>query len=247
MTSTLTDDEIDDRFYVFGEKQIIATLGQFIYQSIPVSVLFDEGKDFILTTLLEARPESLIFDLGGDARANQRLLKSASCVFVTAVNGIRVQFSSSGHVKQVRWGDADALAIKLPTRVLRLQRREAYRIATPVVNFVAAQLQIIQHGVACSERAPIHNVSVFGFCALFSRRPDLEPGQPIVRILFTLPERHVIEGEGVVRHVTEFPDASGKPTYRVGVAFKDLPRSMEIAIQRYIIELEHARRSMSLD
>jgi c-di-GMP-binding flagellar brake protein YcgR len=46
--------------------------------------------------------------------------------------------------------------------------------------------------------------------------------------------------------VTESTDVSGKQTYRVGVAFKDLPRSMEIAIQRYIIELEHARRSMSM-
>jgi c-di-GMP-binding flagellar brake protein YcgR len=165
---------------------------------------------------------------------------------VTAVNGIRVQFSSSGRVKQVRWGDADALAVSLPARVLRLQRREAYRIVAPVVNGLSVQLQSIQHGVYCDQLSLIHNLSVFGFCAGFSQRPDLEVGQKVVRITFALPEWRVIEGEGVVRHVTEFADVSGKQSYRVGVAFKDLPRSMEVAIQRYIIELEHARRNMSL-
>ena len=101
MASALTDVEIEDRFFVLGTKPIIATLGQFIYKSIPVTVLFNNGNDFILTTLLEARAESLVFDLGGDSQANKRLLESASCMFVTSINGIRVQFSTSGGVKEV--------------------------------------------------------------------------------------------------------------------------------------------------
>ncbi len=242
MASALTDDEIEDRFFVLGAKPIIATLGQFIYKSIPVTVLFNNGNDFILTTLLEARTESLVFDLGGDSQANKRLLQSASCTFVTSVNGIRVQFSTSGGVKEVWWGDANAFAVKLPTRVVRLQRREAYRIVMPVVKSVSVRLQISQDGVRRDELSPIHDLSVSGLGMTFPHRPKREHGQAIERITFTLPEHHEIDCGGTICHVTELSEGSGSHSYREGVVFRNLPRSMEIAIQRYIIALEHIRR-----
>ncbi len=242
MASALTDDEIEDRFFVLGAQPIIATLGQFIYKSIPVTVLFNNGNDFILTTLLEARTESLVFDLGGDLQANKRLLQAASCTFVTSVNGIRVQFSTSGGVKEVWWGDANAFAVKLPTRVVRLQRREAYRIVMPVVKSVSVRLQISQDGVRRDELSNIHDLSVSGLGMTFPHRTRREQGQAIERVTFTLPERHEIDCGGMICHVTELSEGSGSHSYREGVVFRNLPRSMEIAIQRYIISLEHIRR-----
>jgi c-di-GMP-binding flagellar brake protein YcgR len=247
MSAALTDEEIEDRFFVLGSQQIIATLGQFIYKSIPVTVQFDNGNDSILTTLLEARPESLIFDLGGDPGGNKRLLQSASCTFITAVNGIRVQFSTSGGVRQVWWGDADAFAVRLPTRVVRLQRREAYRIAMPIVKFVPARLQFNQDGVRHDGRCPLHDLSVSGLGMTFPYRANREPGQLIERISFTLAEHREIECGAAIRHVTELSDGSNNQVFRVGVTFKDLPRAAEIAIQRYIIALEHIRRDLAMD
>jgi c-di-GMP-binding flagellar brake protein YcgR len=241
MASALTDDEIEDRFFVLGTKPIIATLGQFIYKSIPVTVLFNNGNDFILTTLLEARAESLVFDLGGDSQANKRLLESASCMFVTSINGIRVQFSTSD-VKEVWWGDANAFAVRLPTRVVRLQRRDAYRIAMPVVKSVSVRLQITQDGVRRDEQSNIHDLSVSGLGMTFPHRTRREHGQAIERITFTLPGGHEIDCGGTICHVTELSEGTGSHSFREGVVFGNLTRSMEIAIQRYIISLEHIRR-----
>ena len=242
MASALTDDEIEDRFFVLGTKPIIATLGQFIYKSIPVTVLFNNGNDFILTTLLEARAESLVFDLGGDSQANKRLLESASCMFVTSINGSRVQFSTSGGVKEVWWGDANALAVKLPTRVVRLQRRDAYRIVMPVVKSVSARLQISQDGVRRDEQSNIHDLSVSGLGMTFPHRSRRQHGQAIERITFALPEGREIDCGGTICHVTELSEGTGSNSYREGIVFTKLTRSMEIAIQRYIISLEHIRR-----
>ena len=246
MTAALTDDEIEDRFYLLGQREIIATLGQFIYKSIPVTALFNGGNDFILTTLLEARPKALIFDLGGDPQANQRLLKSASCTFVSSVNGIRIQFSTSGGIRRIRWGDADAFAVSLPKRVLRLQRRESYRITTPMIKSITVRLRCVQLDVDLDELRPIHDLSVSGFAATFSQQPSLEPGQSFERVTLTLPKQRFIDSAIVVRHVTASEDASDHPHYRAGMAFTNLPRSMEIEIQRYIIALEHARHDLSL-
>jgi len=245
MTATLTDDEIEDRFFIQNPQQIIAMLGQFIYKSIPVTVQFNNGNDFILTTLLEARRDSLIFDLGGDSQANIRLLKSASCTFLTSVNGIQVQFSTPGGVKQVWWGDADAFAVKLPTRVIRLQRRDAYRITTPVAKNISVLLQYNELGSISHEICPIHDLSISGLGVTFPHQPNRETGESIERVTFVLPEQGEIECGGVIRHATNIPDGLHKHSYRMGVIFKNLPRQMEIAIQRYIIAIELIRSKVA--
>lgn len=247
MTAALTDDEIEDRFFVVGSRAIIAMLGQFVYKGIPVTVQFNSGNDFILTTLLEARPGSLIFDLGGDSQANKRLLKAASCTFLTSINGIRVQFTTSGGVKQVSWDDAAAFLVKLPTRVIRLQRREAYRIVAPVVKFVSVRLQFSHVGASSDPLCPIHNIAVTGIGVTLPGQANREPGQTIERVTFTLPERGVIDCGGVVCHVTALAGTPVNQSCRIGVAFIDLPRPMEIAIQRYIMTLEQIRHSMEVD
>lgn len=246
MSAALSDDEIEDRFFVLGSQSIIATLGQFIYKSIPVTVLFNNGKDFILTTLLEARAEALIFDLGGDPQANNMLLQAASCTFVTSINGIRVQFTTPGTVRKIWWDDAEAFAVGMPRRVLRLQRREAYRIAMPVVKFVPVRLEFNQDGIHQDKQFPIHDLSVSGLGIALPQSVNREPGQVIERLSFTLPERREIECEGVVCHVTELSDGSHSGACRMGITFRNQSRSMEIVIQRFIISLEHARRELAV-
>lgn len=246
-TATLTDDEIEDRFYLRGAQQIIATLGQFIYQGIPVTVHFNNGSEFILTTLLEARRESLIFDLGGDAEANARFLNSASCTFVTSVNGIRIQFSTAGGVKKVWWGDAEAFAVKLPNRLIRLQRRETFRVITPVVKFIAVRLQYIQAGVSRIETFPLHDLSVSGLGITLTHPSGQETGQVIEQAAFTLPGSHAIECGGAIRHVTRVVEGPNSHSYRMGICFNKLPRPIEIAIQRYIIGLELSRHKLAAE
>lgn len=245
MPAALSDDEIEDRYFVLGPKPIIAMLGQFIYKSIPVTVLFNSGNDFILTTLLEARPESLVFDLGGDTQANQRLLKADTCTFVTAVNGIRVQFTTKGGVRQVWWGDANALAVSLPTRVIRLQRREAYRMVMPMIKSIPVSLCFGPGGSGQDASRPIHDLSVSGLGISLTQRPQRAPGEAIPRITFSLPEHHQIACTGAIRRVTDIAEGPNSHSCRIGVSFADVPRPMEIAIQRYIIALERSRHEMA--
>lgn len=246
MTAALSDEEIEERFYMEGSRQVVAMLGQFIYRSIPVSVNFNNGMDTMLTTLLEARPQGLVFDLGGDPNTNKRLLRSPSCTFVSAINGIRVQFSTQ-NVRQIWWADADAFEVDLPQRVLRLQRREAYRMAMPRIKTVSVRLKYRAHEVGQEEDSPIHDLGVTGMGLSFSKPPHLETGLEIDCIDFKLPEFSEIVCPGVVRHVTQLPEGLSKHSYRVGIAFKDLPRRLEMAIQRYIIVLEHSRLKAKVD
>lgn len=141
----------------------------------------------------------------------------------------------------------DTFAVSLPKRVLRLQRREAYRITTPTIKSIPVRLRYRQLAVDRDELMPIHDLSVSGFAATFPLQPALEPGQAFEHVTLTLPKERLIDSAIVVRHVTASEGVSGHHSYRVGMAFTDLPRSMEIEIQRYIIDLEHARHDLALE
>lgn len=246
-TAALTDAEIEDRFFVTGPKQISALLGQFIYKSIPVTVNFGSEKDFILTTLLEARADELVFDFGGDVLVNQRLHNATHLTFVTSVSGIRVQFSTTGGVNIVRWGDADAFATRLPERVLRLQRRETYRIRMPVAHPIHGYLHYSESGQHHERDWPIHDLSVAGLCLTLPQSSIHLRSMEIESVGFTLPGFAKIDVRSALRHVTDMASGAHHHAHRLGIAFIDLPRSHEVAIQRYIIALERERHKLATD
>lgn len=240
-TASLSDDEIEDRFFLLGQMEILSVLHELIHRREPVTVYFNGGRDFMLTTLLEARPDVLIFDPSGDLKANKHLPNSPNCVFVARLNGIRVQFSTK-KAQSFAWGGSDAFWAPMPERVVRLQRRESYRILLPAAQ--PLMVRCFTHEGLIIGDWPAHNISVSGLGFTVSRLPNLEPNQSIGRLRLALTKLRGIECGAIVRHVTPLGDKQAHPNYRVGVSFSDLPPAMGVVIQRYITKVEHERRKL---
>lgn len=240
----LTDDEIENRYFLLGRMEILNVLNDLIYRRETVTVHFNSGREFILTTLLEARPEALIFDLGGDPRTDQHLLDSPSCVFVARPSGIRVQFSAI-RPHRFSWGGSGAFWVPLPDHVVRMQRRESYRILLPVAK--ALKVKLFADGGQSIGEWQSHDLSVGGLCITMSDDPGFEPGDTIPDLKLSLPKLRAIECSAVVRHVTHLADRRGAKRYRVGMSFSDLPPAMGVAIQRYVVKVEHDRRSLDTE
>jgi flagellar brake protein len=241
-TASLSDNEIEDRFFLLGQMEILSVLNDLVHHREPVTVYFNGGRDFMLTTLLEARSDCLIFDPSGDLKANKRLRTSPNCVFVARLNGIRVQFSTK-NAHSFSWGGSDAFWAPLPERVVRLQRRESYRILLPVAKPLMVKC-FTEDGLIMGEW-PSHNLGVMGLGIAMSRIPHLEPNESIARLKLVLSKQHVIECAAVVRHVTPLSERQVRPNYRVGISFANLPPAMGVSIQRYITRIEHERRNLA--
>lgn len=241
MTASLSDDEIEDRYFLLGRMEILSVLNDLIHHREMVTVYFNGGNEFFLTTLLEARPEALIFDPSGDPEANRRLPASPGCVFVAHQNGIRVQFAGS-QPRQFAWGSSDAFRVPLPERVVRVQRRESYRILLPVAKPFMVGIDA-QDGMPAAAW-PAHDLSVGGAGFTVTGEPRFEAGQNIARIMLALPKQHAIECAAQVRHVTPVGDRQHAQRYRVGIAFSALSAATGVAIQRYITQIEHQRRGL---
>lgn len=242
MTVLLSDEEIEDRYFLLGRMEILSVLNDVIYRREPVTVNFNSGRDSFLTTLLEARHDALIFDLSGDVKANQRLPESASCVFVLHLNGIHIQFSGR-QAHRFSWGGSDAFWVPLPERIVRRQRRESYRILLPVARPLMVKL-FSDEGLIQGDY-PLHDLSVGGIGITVKQRLRLELGQTIARVNLALPKQRAINCAAVVCHVTHIGDRQSGAHYRVGLSFADLSPAMGVAIQRYITRIEHERRGLA--
>lgn len=240
-TATLSDEEIDDRYVLFGRMEILSTLNELVHGREPVTVHFDGGRNFFLTTLLEVRPEALIFDLGGNEANNKKLLRSESCIFVAAPGGVRVQFST-GAANRFSWGGMDALWVPLPQRITRMQRRECYRLTMPISRPVQVYLRSDAAGRLSSW--PLHDLGVFGCGVIVDETFAGDVDAPLERVSITIPDRIDVACSGHIRHLTPEGGERRKGRRRLGIRFVDLSRGMEVQLQRYIVFMEHERRKL---
>lgn len=241
----LSEAEIEARFHITGQRPVQFLLAGLAEQGEQFAVQFNRGEDHLLTLLLAAPPESgqLIFDCSGSPEINRRFLASEHNVFMGRPGGIQVQFSC-GRANEVLYAGARAFAVALPKFVLRLQRREHFRIETPHVR----PLQFfgrLPSGALLNQ--PAHDISSAGIGLTAAAPPDwIAPGLALGNSHFTLPDdKLALFVDAVVRHMTEQRGRTGGRQWRIGLEFIKLGRAEEHRIQRYIAKVEHERHAVS--
>lgn len=243
--SQLSEAEIEERFYIVGQRPIQFLLAGFAEHGETFAVQFDNGQQHFLSPLLAAPTDSgqLLFDCSGSPELNRRFLQSAHNVFVGRPGGIHVQFST-GPALEVMYARALAFSVQLPKKIMRLQRREYFRIDTPrnrqPLFYVRLPDGTLLH-------AQPHDISCGGIGLNCPFPPaDLGPGLPVGSCRLVLPEDgRDIFVQAAVRHITEQQARSGQTQWRIGLEFRDLEHIGQNRIQRYIARVEHERRELS--
>lgn len=243
--NSLADGDIEARFHVTGKTAIQFMLAGFAKERDAFSVRFGRNDEQFLSTLLDvqAEPGRLLLDCSGSTETNRRFLASERNVFTGRPGGIQVQFST-GQASELTFQGAKAFAVPLPAFLLRLQRRESFRIDTPV----ARPLQFfarLPDGAPLN--LPVHDISVSGVGLVSGREPEeLALGQRLEICRFSLPEEaHDLFVSATVCHLTELEVRGGRRQWRIGLCFDALPPVDENRIQRYIVRVEHERRDLA--
>src|SRR5262245_22875698 len=128
-------DESVESFTITFRREIIFYLRQLINDGDPVSIMFNEGQDTILTVLLAVDEEKgqLYFDWGSSEEVNRRFLKSERNYFVAMPQGVRNQFTT-GLPREISYRGRPGFAVALPDRYVRMQRREFFRLVMPMTQ-----------------------------------------------------------------------------------------------------------------
>ena len=123
--------------------EIVATLRQLARAGELLSAQWDEGDASATrnTKLLAVNPdyEELVFDCFADVESNDRLLEAELVNFNCHLDGIELRFYASHGESAVHEG-APALRMRLPAQMLRLQRREFFRVPASQAGAVALEI-----------------------------------------------------------------------------------------------------------
>lgn len=240
----LSEAEIEERFHVSGTLPVAFLLVGFARTYDQFSVSFGGAGEMMLTTVLDAQPagDRLIFDCSGSADINERFLRSSRNVFSGRPGGIHVQFIT-GHASEINYGGSKAFAVPLPKYIVRMQRRDTFRIETPLGRPLQFFGRMTDGGLL---NVPVHDISVAGLGVTASALPDgLSSGDRLENCHFSLPddERELFFG-ATIRHVTPQVGRIGQQQWRIGLHFEDMPGIEENRIQRYIARVERERHEL---
>jgi c-di-GMP-binding flagellar brake protein YcgR len=235
------DSADESRFRVESDVEIAYILRGLMKSGALVTAYFNAGRDFVVTAVLSVEPERgfVILDSGANRELNDRLLRNGEINVVSSQDGVRVQFASR-RVEAVNFEGRLAFRIPIPESVVKLQRREFYRLATPLINPIKCELPGAQ---GQRVEMPIFDISLGGVCLAGERAGGpLEPGTLLDDCRIALPEAGVVQVSMCVRNSYLVTLKNGATSRRTGCEFVKLSAQQEAMLQRYIIRLERERR-----
>ncbi len=232
-------------YLVYSRIEMLAILRGLSDAHVLATVYFGDGREFLISRILgvNAESDSIIFDVAPDDAITRRLLASSELTFVSFYNHVKVQFSVN-QAELAQFEGGPALRVKAPRCVLRLQRREAYRVKTPVANSPSVLLTPAGEGTGSPPASyRIADISATGFAFVFqSGHLQLEQGATIGPCRFELTSADAFEADIEVRRVTTFKDGFGRDMHRAGCRFSQIPGTAEMAIQCYVNRLAVSAR-----
>jgi len=236
----------DGRFRVDSRVEIVYILRALMKSNALVTAYFNGGREFVVTAVLQVNGERgfVILDSGANRELNEQLLRSPEVSVVSSQDGVRVQFATA-RVAAVSFEGRLAFQLPLPETIIKLQRREYYRLATPVV-----------HPLKCEITGPdgkrfelaLADISLGGVCLVGQPAGfSFEPGLALEDCRIELPEIGAIQAQLCVRNSYVVTLKNGVTSHRTGCEFVKLSPQQEAMVQRYIIRLESERRARSAD
>lgn len=235
--------EADERFTLRSRPEIVAVLRSLAKQNTMITVYFGQGREFILTTILDVNPDfkELVLDLGADAGANELLLQSTRLLVEGYEDRIKVQFTTTLAQVTTHAG-RPAFRVRIPGAMLRLQRRDFYRVQLQMGKPVKAYLQPLADQPDKRVEARLVDLSCGGIAMILAAlEVPIEVGSVYPDCSIILPGVGTVSSPVEVSYVREVSLKNGARERRAGCRFIKLPGAMQTMIQRYINQAERER------
>ena len=239
----LSTDEFS-QYMLNSKSEMFAVFRGMVEHVSQITMFFNEGRDMVLTSMISYNDKGISLDLGASSEMNRKALEAKKLFCVTQLDKVKIQFILRG-VRRVETAGGPAFFAVLPESVLRLQRREYYRLATPIAHPLKCFITLppAADGKRRVIEASIGDISGGGV-GVISVPLDvpLEAGLELGCKL-DLPEVGTVTGTVVIRSVFDSVTRSGVKSRRAGCEFVKLPGAMLTMIQRYIIKVERERKA----
>jgi len=232
-------------YEVESRREIIALLRSIGEKNQLLRMLVRGEADVAVTTILDVEPDLgyMVLDCPISMDQTRRVLAAHSLQFETSLDKIRILFSSDG-AEPLQYDGAPAMKVAIPPTMIRLQRREYYRMPTPVTNPVRVHIPIPVELGGGDNTFPLADISCGGIAILDPKCVLGDtPGMVFKNCRIDLPDTGPITTDLEIRSAHEITMLNNKPNRRLGCQFVDLSRGALNAVQRYITKLERERNA----
>jgi len=241
------DDLKDDSpFRVHSRREIVSLLNNMLERNQLLNLMIKGGSESIITSILDVdeADDSVVIDAAPSASLNANILQSNRIGFEAMYNNIRITFNVD-KARECLFQQRPAFKITIPASLVRLQRREYFRIATPVAKPLHVTFRVQKEdGTFTPIVTQLNNISAGGVGITDEKKQlDSASGRIYEDCTLELTDNTVVTVKLQIRDCKEAKLTSGKIVNRLGCEFVDLPRAVLAAIQRFITKLEREQNA----
>jgi flagellar brake protein len=232
-------------YEVESRREIVALLRQIAEKNQLVRMLVKGESDVCVTSLLKVDPDTdtIVLDRSVNAEQNLRIAASAQVRCETSLDKIRILFALE-NLREIAFDGGSALRADIPKSLIRLQRREYYRMQTPVSTPVMATIPLPADLGGGTASFPLGDISVGGIAILDNQhRLGTTVGATFAGCRIELPEIGAVTCSLQIRNSLDMTLLNNKTTRRLGCQFVDISRGNLAGVQRYITKLERERNA----
>lgn len=232
-------------FAIYNRKEIIFILEDLAKHRPALNLDAHNGANLLTAVLkVNAADETVYLDVSGDDRINRKVVESENLTFSTQT-GVRVRWKSE-YIELVSLPDGAAFSIELPQSIERIQRREYFRLNTPQGS--KALICKIPLGEEEFIEIPVADMSVGGIGLTLKGAvpPNFSQGAIMQGCSIEFPVVGPVPLNLKVCNVfVTNKTRAGEEIHHVGMEFVNLSRGAGNVVQRYMIQLESERISLS--
>lgn len=235
--------EEQEKYLLYSRTAIINVLHDLSKRPDIITAYFNGGKEYLLTAVLTVLPERelVVLDYGADEKQNLRMLAADRIVCVTKHDNISIKFSCE-ELQRAKFQDRQAFAARLPDTLFRLQRREFFRVSTPVFNPLKCRIPDVERGEL---ELTIVDISVGGIGLLDPYfRVTQEIGTILRECSVDLAEFGLLHCDLQIRNSFMQAQNDGGKVRRVGCAFTNLTLDRNALLQRYIHRVQIEQKAI---
>ncbi len=228
----------EEQFEVRSPREIFFILRDIEKNSARAALYYDKRRKFILTSVIEVDEGGIWLDASQNHEENVQVARSGRCIFVSSHHQAKVQFE----IDQLELGqrdDLEAFYLPLPDYLLRIQRRDYYRLFLPAGALKC--ILTLEGNPPRRRELSVRDISRGGI-ALYCEEndQDLQPGKIIPGCRIWLDKDMELTVGIQVRYVSLTQLQSGGGRGCAGCGFIDLDGRMGILLQRYITQQQKA-------
>jgi flagellar brake protein len=249
---SLPDFEIDHpdvfaQFLLSDRREIVLYLTLLAKRRSIFTAYLNEGQRFFLTSIVAVDESGgmIYFDQPDDEANNTTAQQARQVTMVTNLDRIKIQIrlatlTHGSHQNQ------KIIGAPIPQSMLRLQRREFFRLEPPVDSPIHCKLGTQgMDGTSRTFELPLADISGGGVSLCgpteivnYFPRDALFPNCRL-----EIPDEGVIQVTLRVRKTVEMSGQSGHHDLRIGCEFVNLPAMRLAFIERYITRIERERKA----